>query len=109
MKKLVLVSALLALVCACAPRADEITPAAISTSQYVGWGCERLAREKAFTDEALTRASDEQDSAARRDAMTVFLIGVPVSGGGVKGEVARLKGNQEAIRRTMVARDCPTA
>ena len=109
MKTFVFASAILALVAACAPRADEITPAAISTSQYAGWDCGRLAREKAFTDEALTRASDEQDSAARRDAMTVFLIGVPVSGGGIKGEVARLKGNQEAIRRTMIAQGCPTA
>ncbi len=109
MKTFVFASAILALVAACAPRADEITPAAISTSQYAGWDCGRLAREKAFTDEALTRASDEQDSAARRDAMTVFLIGVPVSGGGIKGEVARLKGNQEAIRRTLVAQGCPTA
>lgn len=109
MKILVHAGAILALVTACAPRADEITPAAISTSQYAGWNCDRLVREKAFTDEALTRASDEQDSAASRDAMMVFLIGVPVSGGGIKGEVARLKGNQEAIRRTMVAQDCPTA
>jgi hypothetical protein len=94
---------------ACAPKAENIEPAAISTSAYEGWDCRRLAREKAFTDEALVRASDTQDRAASTDALMVFLIGVPTSGGGIKGEVARLKGNQEAIRRTMVLQNCPTA
>jgi len=36
----------------------------------------------------------------------VFLIGVLTNGGGVSGEVARLKGEQEAVRRAMVQKRC---
>jgi hypothetical protein len=93
----------------CAKKADSIEPAAISTAKYDGWSCKKMAREKAFVDEALTRASASQDKAAENDAVMVFLIGVPTSGGGTPGEVARLKGEQEAIRRRMVERNCRTS
>jgi hypothetical protein len=91
---------------ACAKKSDNIEPAAISTSGYDGWNCTKLAREKAFVDNALVRVSAQQDKAASNDAVMVFLIGVPTSGGGVPGEVARLKGEQEALRITMRDRGC---
>ena len=91
---------------ACAQKAELIEPAAISTAKYEGWSCAKLAREKAFVDEALVRKSATQDKAATNDAVMVFLIGVPTSGGGVTGEVARLKGEQEAIRRSLIERNC---
>ena len=90
----------------CAKKADNIEPAAISTAKYETWSCNQLTREQAFVDEALVRVSASQDKAASSDALMVFLIGVPTSGGGTPGEVARLKGEQEAIRRTMVAKNC---
>lgn len=93
----------------CAKKADSIEPAAISTAKYDGWSCKKMAREKAFVDQALTRVSASQDKAAENDAFMVFLIGVPTSGGGTPGEVARLKGEQEAIRRRMVERNCRTS
>jgi hypothetical protein len=37
----------------------------------------------------------------------VFLIGVPTSGGGVKGQVADLKGQQIALHEAMIQADCP--
>ena len=46
------------------------------------------------------------DHAADHDALMVFLIGVPTSGGGVKGEVARLKGEQIALHEAMLDRGC---
>ena len=96
-----------AVACAgCAPHASEIAPAAISASRYDGWSCPKLAKEKAFVDEALTRASGDQDSAADRDALMVVLIGVPTSGGGIKGEVARLKGEQNALHGAMRDSNC---
>lgn len=94
------------LVSGCAKKADNIEPAAISTAKYDGWSCSKLAREKAFVDEALVRTSASQDKAASNDALMVFIIGVPTSGGGVPGEVARLKGEQEALRRSMVEKNC---
>ncbi|MCR9148848.1 MAG: hypothetical protein NXH83_01610 [Rhodobacteraceae bacterium] len=90
----------------CAKKADNIEPAAISTAKYDGWNCSKLAKEKAFVDGALVRVSAQQDKAASDDALMVFLIGVPTSGGGVPGEVARLKGEQEAIRQALRDRSC---
>ena len=98
--------AALAFSTACAKKADNIEPAAISTAKYDGWSCKKLSREKGFVDDALVRVSASQDKAASSDAWMVFLIGVPTSGGGTPGEVARLKGEQEAIRRYMVEKDC---
>jgi hypothetical protein len=91
------------LLSACAPHASEITPAAISSAQYDGWNCTKLTKEKTFVDDALTRTSADQDNAADHDALMVFLIGVPTSGGGVRGEVARLKGQQIALHEAMLA------
>ena len=104
-KKLFLLPVLLFL-SSCAPHASEITAAAISGVRYDGWSCAKLTKEQAFVDEALTRTSADQDAAADHDALMVFLIGVPTSGGGVKGEVARLKGEQQALHSAMLDGGC---
>jgi hypothetical protein len=65
-----------------------------------------LSKEKTFVDDALTRTSADQDNAADHDALMVFLIGVPTSGGGVRGEVARLKGEQLALHEAMLDSGC---
>lgn len=94
------------LLTACAPYAANITPSAISSARYDAWGCNKLKLEQQFVEESLARVSADQDSAARTDTIMVFLIGVPTSGGGVKGEVARLKGEQIAIHRAMLDAGC---
>ena len=109
MKKLLISIAVVSTFAGCATKADNIEPAAISTAKYDGWSCRKMAKEKAFVDQALVRVSTSQDKAAETDAVMVFLIGVPTSGGGTPGEVARLKGEQEAIRRRMVERNCRTS
>ena len=91
---------------ACAKKAELVEPAAISTARYSGWNCSKLQKEKAFVESALVTKSDTQDKAAKTDAWMVFLIGFPTSGGGVTGEVAKLKGENEAIRQSMVNRNC---
>jgi hypothetical protein len=52
------------------------------------------------------RVSADQDHAASHDALMVFLIGVPTSGGGVKGQVADLKGQQDALHAAMRDNSC---
>ena len=98
--------ALSSLLVGCAPYARDISPAPISTARYDGWDCPKLQKEKAFIDEALTRVSADQDGAADHDALMVFLIGVPTSGGGVKGQVADLKGQQVALHEALLDRGC---
>lgn len=99
------VSALI-LLSACAPHASDISPAAISSARYDSWGCTKLKKEQAFVDDSLTRVGADQDHAADHDALMVFLIGVPTSGGGVKGEVAELKGEQKALHEAMLDQGC---
>ncbi|MGH7690176.1 MAG: hypothetical protein ACREN3_11275 [Gemmatimonadaceae bacterium] len=94
------------LLAACAPYSSDISPAPISDARYDGWGCAKLQKERAFVDDSVTRVSAEQDHDASHDALMVFLIGVPTSGGGVKGEVAELKGQQIALHEAMLDQGC---
>jgi hypothetical protein len=90
----------------CAPHASEISPAPISAARYDDWRCEKLQKEQAFVEQSLVRVSADQDHAAKNDALMVFLIGVPTSGGGVKGQVAELKGEQNALRDAIRDHNC---
>lgn len=105
-KKAIATFCVCAAVTACAQHASEISPSPISGARYDGWNCTKLQKEIAFVDDSLTRISADQDRAASHDAWMVFLIGVPTSGGGVKGEVARLKGEQNALHSAMLDRGC---
>jgi len=98
--------ALAFLISGCAEKAANIEPSMLSAARYDGWGCQKLYKEKDFVDTALVKVSADQDEAASHDAWMVFWIGVPTSGGGVKGEVARLKGEQEALRQSIRDRGC---
>ena len=59
-----------------------------------------------FIQESLNQVSAEQDHAADHDALMVFLIGVPTSGGGVKDQVADIKGQQIALHGAMMDQNC---
>ena len=91
----------------CAPHASDIAPAPISTARYDGWSCPKLRKELTFVEESLARVSADQDHAASNDALMVALIGVPTSGGGVKGQVADLKGQQVALHQALIEDNCP--
>ena len=106
MKKAIILISGLCLLVGCAQYASEISPAAISDARYDGWGCQKLAKERTFVDTSLVRVSADQDHAASHDALMVFLIGVPTSGGGVKGQVAELKGQQQALHEAMLDKGC---
>ena len=94
------------LLAACASYTSEIAPAPISATRYDGWGCRKLVKESAFIQESFNRVSAEQDHAANNDALMVFLIGVPTSGGGVKEQVADMKGQQIALHGAMMEQNC---
>ena len=104
-KTSVMVLCALALV-SCAPHASEISPAPVSAARYEEWRCGKLQKEQTFVEESLTRVSADQDRAANQDALMVFLIGVPTSGGGVKGQVADLKGQLDALHAARRDQNC---
>ena len=91
---------------ACAPRASEIAPAQYSTARYDEWSCAKLKKEMAFVEQSLTHVGADQDSAADRDVLMVFLIGVPTSGGGVRGQVADLKGQRISLHNALRDHNC---
>jgi len=94
------------LLSACAPYASEVSAIPISTTQYDDWNCQKLGSEQAFVDAALAKVSSDEDHAASHDALMVFLVGFPTSGGGVKEQVAYLKGQQIALRNALMSHGC---
>ena len=108
MKKLVSVG-LLALVAACAQKPESIAPAYVTPTIYENFTCTQLAQEQARLVQAYSVASGQQSQARRNDMAGVFLIGLPVSsmsGGNVAPQIANLKGQQEAVRATMITKNC---
>ena len=108
MKRIAVVLAL-ALVAACAKSPDSISPAYISSQQYMSWTCENLALESMRIGQALGNASAQQENARTNDIVGVLLIGIPVSslsGDNIAPEIARLKGESEAVRQATLAKKC---
>lgn len=97
---------------ACAKPPEAIGPSYISEIGYQSWTCEQLGGETRRLSEALATASTQQTRARSNDVVGVILIGLPVSslsGDNIAPEIARLKGEQEAVRRASISKNCPTA
>ncbi len=99
-------------VAGCASRPEHIKPTYVSEDRYLGWTCEQLTVESHRLADALAVASEKQKKTASGDAAGVFLIGLPVSsmsGGDIEPEVARLKGETEAVQRASDKQGCGAA
>lgn len=105
--------ALLALsIGACAKSPDSIAPAYVSEVGYLNWQCHQLGEEQLRLNDALARASTQQENARTNDTVGVILIGLPVSslsGDNIAPEIARLKGEMEATRKASMNKGCVTA
>lgn len=107
--KLILVAAFAGVLGACAKSPESIAPSYVSEMGYRSWSCPQLAEEGSRVSAALARASTQQEQARTNDTIGVILIGVPtasLSGDNIAPEVARLKGEQEAIRRAGITKNC---
>jgi hypothetical protein len=94
---------------ACAKSPDSISAAYISDVTYRSLSCQDLAVESARINAALTRASTQQENARTNDTVGVLLIGLPVSslsGDNIAPEIARYKGELEAINRVSAQKRC---
>lgn len=97
------------LLSACAKDPESISPSYVSEVGYRSWSCAQLGEESERVGAALTRASAQQSNARTNDIVGVVLIGLPVStlsGDNIAPEVARLKGEQETLRRVMITKNC---
>ena len=93
----------------CASRPERIAPAPVSEAPYLDWTCPRIAEESRRLSDALAAASAKQQKASDDDALGVFLLGLPVasmSGGDIGPDVARLKGETEAVQRAATKNNC---
>ena len=97
---------------ACAQSPEDIAPAYTSEMQFKDWSCEQLAEEQGRLVMALTTASAQQQEARSNDIAGVILLGLPVaslSGSNIASQVARLKGERDAIERALTMNDCAAA
>lgn len=100
----------------CAKTASSISPSYISTAQYSGYSCKQIGREMIRVHRRVLEISGKQDAAAAKDAVALgvglvlfwpalfFMIG-----GDKKEELARLKGEYEALNTAAIEMDCDLA
>lgn len=97
---------------ACAQSPEDIVPAYISQSRFKGWSCELLVQEKSHLAAALITSSAQQQQARDSDIAGIILLGLPVgslSGGNVAAQIARLKGERNAVERALAVNECTGA
>ena len=93
---------------ACATRPESIPASFVSHEKYAHLDCAQLATKMTDTRAELDKFSKLQDSKATGDAWGVFLLGVPFSqlSGDHAADVARLKGEVEAVDTAQVKNKC---
>jgi hypothetical protein len=98
-----------AAIAGCAKAPESIAPAYVSTVPYSSWTCKQLGEETQRIDAAYTTAATQQKQARGNDIAGVILIGLPVSslsGDNIAPQIAQLKGEQDAVRKTMISKNC---
>lgn len=93
----------------CAAKPENIPPAYVSHIGYTSWDCQQLREEQTRLVSALSTASDAQRQARSNDIAGVILIGLPVSslsGANQASNIARLKGELDALQKAMIQEKC---
>lgn len=92
----------------CATRPESISASYVSHEKYAGIDCLQLATHMADARAELQKFSALQDSKANVDAASVFFVLVPASKltGDHAGDVAKYKGEVEAIDTAQVKKGC---
>jgi hypothetical protein len=109
MKPVVALSLMLLALAGCANRPSSIHASFVSHERFVGLNCYALAQRMDTSETNLAELAAKQDAKADGDALGVFLVGVPVSKltGDYEAEIARTKGEIEAIETAQVKNSCP--
>ena len=113
-KHKILVLLLAASVAGCASKSENISPTYISPVTYQNYSCQQLSQEAQTVSTRAAIASGQQDKARSGDAVktavgvvlfwpTLFFL----DGNGPKAaELARLKGEMEAIEQASIQKNC---
>ncbi|WP_460449076.1 hypothetical protein [Alsobacter sp. SYSU BS001988] len=101
-------------VAACASRSENIAAAYVSPVSYQSWSCSQISEEAARVSSRAAQLAGVQDSKATGDAVATG-VGVVLfwpalffikGEGATAGELARLKGEMEAIEQVSVQKRC---
>ena len=114
MLKVVTAAGLALALAGCATSSDKITAAYVSPMQYENWTCRQLAEEAQRISRRAAEAAGAQDSQVTKDAVTTAVAVVVfwpaafmVQGDRqTAAELARLKGEMEAIEQTSIRKNC---
>lgn len=92
----------------CATRPESISASFVSHEKYMGQTCSQLTDSMADARAKLAEYSKLQDSKANTDAATVFFVLIPASklSGDHAGDVAKYKGEVEAIETAQIKTNC---
>jgi hypothetical protein len=94
----------------CATLPEKIAPSEISDVPYMKWSCEPLSQEHPRLAAALATASDRQRGCRKKDIAGPLFIGLPVgslTGCRKTSEIARLKGELQALQYAAMVINCP--
>ncbi|MBQ5949969.1 hypothetical protein [Massilia sp. ST3] len=111
MKNLFIAAVSVAVLSACASRPESIAASYVSHEKYSGIDCVQLSTYLSDARAGLQKVSAMQDSKANMDAATVFLALVPASKltGDHAADVAKFKGEVEAIETAQIRKGCKSA
>lgn len=95
---------------ACANRPASIKPSFVSHERFIVLECPAIRERLVSARNDLARYSVMQEQKANNDAVGVFLLGVPVSklSGDHEADVARAKGEIEALETAQIKNRCDT-
>jgi hypothetical protein len=112
--RFLLVAGAAALMAGCASRSSEVTATYVSSIQYHSHTCKQLTAEAENISARAVQLSGAQDSKATRDAVATT-VGVVVfwpllfavrGDDNTTAELARMKGEMEAIEHASVQKNC---
>lgn len=93
----------------CATAPENITSSYVSPMLYRNWTCEQMAEEGHRLIAAYQTVAVKQNQAVMGDAFGVIMIGLPISsmtGNNVAPEVAKVKGEHEALMLAAREKGC---
>ena len=108
MKKIIALLAFAGVIAGCATRPESISASYVSHEKYSGKDCTTLTLDMSNARSELAKFSSMQDSKANMDAATVFFVLIPASklSGDHAGDVAKWKGEVEAVETALVKANC---
>jgi hypothetical protein len=111
LKKYAVCALFATMVVGCATRPESISASFISHEKYMGQSCTELSLSLTDVRSQLAKFSSLQDSKANIDAATVFFVLIPASklAGDHAGDVAKYKGEVEAVETALIKTGCRKA